>query len=207
MKNRFLERLFLQEGLIYPVLKILDRLSFYVFYQSYYKKTFASYGDNVRWGKNFWRLTIPKSVRISCPEKISIASHCQIDEGVFLQCHEKGDGIVLHEGVRINCHSHLLSYDKIELHKKVLIAPFVLLTSGNHGIKNKEAPIMDQPHQAAGPITIGEGCWLGQNCKVMGGVELGKYSLVAAGAVVTKSFPELSKLAGVPAKILGQVGV
>lgn len=206
MKNRLFERLLLQEGLAYPVLKVFDRLSFYLFYKFYYKKTFASYGDNIRWGKNFWRLTIPKSIRLSCPEKISIASNCQIDEGVFLQCHESGQGIILHEGVRINCHSHILSYDKIELHKKVLIAPFVLLASGNHGIKNSHEAIMDQTHQGAGPISIGEGCWLGQNAKVMGGVELGKYSLVAAGTVVTKSYPELSKLAGVPAKNIGQVG-
>ncbi len=204
--EKIIERLFLHEGLFYPFARVWDKISFHLFYKYYYRSIFSSYGQNVRWGKNLWRQVIPKSVRISCPEKITIGDDCQFDEGVFLQCHKSGDGIVIGNGTRINCHSHLLAFDKIELESKVLVAPFCLIVSGNHGNKDNEIPIMDQPHQASGPVVIGMGTWLGQNSKVLGGVHLGRNCLVAAGAVVTKSFGTQVQLGGIPAKEIGRVG-
>lgn len=52
-------------------------------------------------------------------------------------------------------------------------------------------------------ITIGEGVWVGAGAIILGGVEVGSHSIVAAGAVVTKSFPEHSILAGIPALRIG----
>lgn len=50
------------------------------------------------------------------------------------------------------------------------------------------------------PVKIGKYCWIGAGAKIMPGVELGDWTVVAAGAVVTKSFPEgYCILAGVPA--------
>ncbi|MEQ1824103.1 MAG: DapH/DapD/GlmU-related protein, partial [Fimbriimonadaceae bacterium] len=46
-------------------------------------------------------------------------------------------------------------------------------------------------------------CWIGMNAVVLPGVTLGDRTVVAAGAVVTKSFPEgWCIVAGVPAKLL-----
>lgn len=42
---------------------------------------------------------------------------------------------------------------------------------------------------------------------IMPGVTLGKRCIVAAGAVVTKSFPDYSMIAGVPAKIIKKFDV
>ena len=51
-------------------------------------------------------------------------------------------------------------------------------------------------------VIIGEGCWIGEKAIILPGVELGKRCIVAAGAVVTKSFPAYSLVGGVPAKVL-----
>ncbi len=52
-------------------------------------------------------------------------------------------------------------------------------------------------------VTIGEKCWLGMNSIVLPGVILGPHRIVAAGAVVTKSFPHgFCIVAGSPARIL-----
>ena len=52
----------------------------------------------------------------------------------------------------------------------------------------------------AEPIRIGRRCWIGTNVVILPGVQLGDDIVVGAGAVVTKSFPSGSVVAGVPAK-------
>ncbi len=51
-------------------------------------------------------------------------------------------------------------------------------------------------------IKIGANCWIGSKVTVLDGVEIGAGSIIAAGAVVNKSFPENSIIGGVPAKLL-----
>ena len=53
----------------------------------------------------------------------------------------------------------------------------------------------------ARPIQIGDGCWIGARALILGGVEIGKGSVVAAGSVVISNVPEDSLVAGVPARI------
>lgn len=53
------------------------------------------------------------------------------------------------------------------------------------------------------PIVIGDYCWLGRNVNILAGVTLGPRTIVGAGAVVTKSFPEgYCVLGGNPAKVI-----
>lgn len=46
--------------------------------------------------------------------------------------------------------------------------------------------------------------WIGCNVTILKGVTIGRGSVVAAGAVVTKSCPPYSIIAGVPAKFIRQ---
>lgn len=76
----------------------------------------------------------------------------------------------------------------------VRCAPNVALLSGNHDLYDHRKTI-------GKPIKIGDYSWIGFGARVMAGVELGPRTIVAANAVVTKSFPEgYCVLAGVPAK-------
>ena len=50
-----------------------------------------------------------------------------------------------------------------------------------------------------------KGCSLGANCTILPGVKIGRYSLVAAGAVLTKDCPNNSIMAGVPASQIGWI--
>lgn len=83
----------------------------------------------------------------------------------------------------------------IEFGAYVLVAPRVSVISANHDLYD----IFQ--HVPASPIRIGDYSWLGVGSTVLPGVELGPHTIVAAGAVVTKSFPEgYCVLAGVPAR-------
>ena len=77
----------------------------------------------------------------------------------------------------------------------VQLAPNVGILSANHDL-------YDQRKYNAAPIVIGDYSWIGMNSIVTAGVVLGPRTIVAAGAVVTKSFPDgFCILAGVPAKV------
>lgn len=189
-------------GLAGIALLIWDRVSFSLYKKRYYKHIFLNYGENIRWGKHSLRLTIPNSVRIANPHKISIENNCEFDEYVYLQSHHDGEGLFIGNGVRINAFTHVQAFSKIIIEDFVLVAPFSHINSGNHGIADHHSPIMHQAYHKSGVIKIGTGSWMGRSSHVLGGVILGKNCVVAAGAIVTKSFPDFSMLGGIPAKLL-----
>ncbi|MDO9182887.1 MAG: acyltransferase [Bacteriovorax sp.] len=183
---------------------VTDRMLFFIFYKALYQRTFKYYGKNIRWGRGFRKFIIPKSVRLSCPEKISIGDNCQIDDFVFLQS-DSGEkfesGITLGEKVRINSNSHILAGSKIEIGDEVLIAPFCLITSNNHRI-DLDISIMNQGMKHSGEVFIGKGSWIGQDSKILGGAYIGENSVVGAGAIVLKgNYPSRSKVLGLASKI------
>ena len=57
----------------------------------------------------------------------------------------------------------------------------------------------------AAPIVIEDTVWIGANVTVTSGVTIGKGSIVAAGAVVTKDMPEYSIVGGVSAKVIREL--
>lgn len=51
-------------------------------------------------------------------------------------------------------------------------------------------------------ITVGDNCYFGTGCTILGPVKIGNNVIVGAGAVVTKDIPDGCVVAGVPAKII-----
>ena len=85
----------------------------------------------------------------------------------------------------------------IEIGDHTNLGPNVGLLSANHNF------IDNTVHEVASPIKIGRFCWIGMNAVILPGVELGDFTIVGAGAVVSKSFPDgYCILGGSPAKII-----
>jgi acetyltransferase-like isoleucine patch superfamily enzyme len=79
------------------------------------------------------------------------------------------------------------------------IAPNVVIVSANHDL-------YDSRQHVAAAVKIGKYCWIGAGAKIMPGVELGDWTIVGAGCVVTKSFPEgHCVIGGVPGKMIRQL--
>lgn len=76
----------------------------------------------------------------------------------------------------------------------------------NSGILSGGHDIYDHRVLTKGETKIGDYCWIGMNSMILPGVEIGHNTIVAAGSVVTKSFPEGNCIiGGVPAKIIKQL--
>ena len=84
---------------------------------------------------------------------------------------------------------------QITLGKGTWIAPNVGIITANHNLSDLEK------HDEAKPVSLGENCWIGMNSMILPGVTLGPKTIVGAGSVVTKSFPDgHCIIAGNPAK-------
>jgi virginiamycin A acetyltransferase len=81
-----------------------------------------------------------------------------------------------------------------------LLAAGVHVPSGarTHGMDDPTIPIRDQPTTRT-PVTIGAGAWIGSGAIVM--ADVGRDSVIAAGAVVTRPIPERTIAGGVPARV------
>lgn len=85
----------------------------------------------------------------------------------------------------------------IKIGKGTFIANNVGLITTNHDFSNLEK------HTKPLSITIGPQCWIGMNSVILPGVSLGPHTVVAAGAVVTHSFPKgFCVVGGIPATII-----
>ena len=97
--------------------------------------------------------------------------------------------------------NYIQAIGKIRIGDYTQIAPNVGIISANH------SPYDNRVHMKSSVI-IGSYCWIGMGGIVMPGVELGDFTIVAAGTVVTKSFSEgYCIVGGVPAKLIKKLDI
>lgn len=113
-----------------------------------------------------------------------------------------GDGTLIPK-----CSTFYCTRAELSIGKKVIFGPKPTIITGDHRIDivgkyiaditdNEKLPNNDLP------VTIEDDCWIGANVTILKGVTIGRGCVIAAGAVVTKSFPPYSIIGGVPAKLL-----
>jgi maltose O-acetyltransferase len=68
-----------------------------------------------------------------------------------------------------------------------------------------ESDLWHWEHSKSAPIIIEDNVWVGQNASILKGVTIGRGSIIAMNAVVTKSVPSFSIVAGNPAKIVKKI--
>ena len=68
--------------------------------------------------------------------------------------------------------------------KGTYIAPNVGIITTNHDLNNPDY------HLPGKDVVLGKQCWIGMNSVILPGIELGDHTIVGAGSVVTKSFPD-----------------
>jgi acetyltransferase-like isoleucine patch superfamily enzyme len=195
--------MFITETTIFrKLLSYTERLLYKSFIKYYYKRCFKTFGEGIGWGRRFGPI-IPPSVKIACPENISIGDGCQFDEYTQLLA-TPHSCLIIGNRVRFsNGFAHVTaSFDTIEIEDDCLFGALVLIINGNHGYTDIETPVKYQESYSTGPILIRAGSWIGRGACIMGGVTIGRNSVVGANSVVTKSIPDYSMAVGSPAKVI-----
>lgn len=112
--------------------------------------------------------------------------------------------LIIGNNVVLNKNTHIGASKRVEIHDNVLIGSNVLITDHNHS-RGINGLWQNGPLISKGKVVIENNVWIGENSCILTGVRIGENSIVAAGSVVTKSFPKNSIIGGVPAKILNHV--
>jgi len=116
----------------------------------------------------------------------------------------------LHLGKNVRCVNNVLFNTRsghIYIGDDTVLSFHSMFLTGRHEFERGK---LKQPRSRQVPtegydIRVGSGCWIGSGAIIIGGVTIGDNCIVAAGAVVTRSFPDGCIIGGVPAKIIGRV--
>lgn len=110
-----------------------------------------------------------------------------------------GYNIFVGENFYCNFHNVFLDICPITIGDNCMFGPNVQLYTASHPI---EPAKRNSGLELGKPITIGDNVWIGGSAVIVPGVTLGNNVVVAAGAVVTKSFPDNVVVGGNPAQII-----
>lgn len=111
-----------------------------------------------------------------------------------------GKGIIIGDysglGVRCNVPS------TIHIGKNVMMGPNCVILGSNHRFDDVNTPMAEQGHMSAKITTIGDDVWIGTHVIMTPGRTIAKGSIIAAGCVLCKDFPEYSIVGGNPSKFI-----
>ncbi|MGF2384832.1 sugar O-acetyltransferase [Lentilactobacillus otakiensis] len=123
-------------------------------------------------------------------EKVDIQSPFQCDYGY---------SVSVGENFFANYGCTFIDVGKITIGDNALLGPNVQIFSVNHplDVKDRQAG-----YEYPADVTIGDNLWAGGGSIVVPGVTLGNNVIIAAGAVVTKSFGDNVLIGGNPARVI-----
>jgi acetyltransferase-like isoleucine patch superfamily enzyme len=140
------------------------------------KKKFKQFGD----GSEFRPFAYA-----NCTFNISIGKNVIIRPGTSLYADDTEDG-------------------RIIIEDDIGIGAGVQVYVNNHRHDRNDVPIKYQGYYPSKAVKIKRGSWIGAGAIILPGVTIGKYAVVGAGSIVTRSVDSYTKVAGNPARILKQ---
>lgn len=130
---------------------------------------------------------------------------CHIQSGARIgKCCSLGQNVNVSNNVTIGDYCKIQNnvsiYEGVELEDGVFCGPSCVFT-------NDLTPRARYPkgHENYKRTLIKEGASIGANATIVCGHTVGRFAMVAAGAVVTKDVPDYCLVAGVPARVIGRV--
>ncbi len=151
----------------------------------YFDRSLAGY----LWGfRAIWQRNI---LRLAYPMPFPIGLTCHVKNGNKIEFHPDDINNFQSPGLYLQNSS-----GNITLGRGCYLGPNVGIITENHDPSDLDK------HLSPRDVTIGEKCWIGMNSVILPGVVLGAHTIVGAGSIVTRSFPEgHCVLMGSPARV------
>ncbi|MBL3656785.1 acyltransferase [Fulvivirga sediminis] len=130
---------------------------------------------------------------------VSIGSFSRVVVSTTLQ--DPGSHICICDNVGIGEYAYLGGAGGLNIESNCIIGQYFSCHPENHNYNDLDMLIKHQGVSRKG-IYVEKDCWIGSKVTILDGVVIGRGSVIAAGAVVTKSFPPYSIIGGVPAKLI-----
>lgn len=183
----------------YNLYKGLKKIKTLIF-SGYARRQFSSVG------KNF---TVGYPLHMQGGRYIKIGSNFSAFPGFWIDAYDYYEGesykpeLVIGNNVSFNFDCHIGCCNKIIIGNNVLVASKVFITDHYHGDTNYSllAPVK-RPLVSKGAVIIEDNVWIGEAVVILPNVTIGKNSIIGANSVITKSFPQNSVIAGIPAKLI-----
>jgi len=133
-------------------------------------------------------------------EGATVGAECVIGRGAYI-----GPGVRV--GARVKIQNHALVYEPAILEDGVFVGPAAVLTNDTHprAVNADGTPKGVSDWLRVG-VTVRRGASLGARCVCVAPVTIGRWAMVAAGAVVTADVRDHALVVGVPARQIGWVG-
>ena len=113
-----------------------------------------------------------------------------------------GQNTYIGDHVYLNVLCTILDNNEVHIGHHVMIGPAVQIYTAAH-LLQAEARI--QGWEVAKPIVIEDNVWLGGGAILLPGVRIGRNAVVGAGAVVSRSVPADTVVAGNPARVIREI--
>jgi maltose O-acetyltransferase len=113
-----------------------------------------------------------------------------------------GQNIYIDDYVFLNVLCNILDCNEVRIGQHVMIGPGVQIYTAAHHLR---AETRIQGMEVAKPVTIEENVWIGGGAILLPGVRIGKNAVVGAGAVVSRSVPANTVVAGNPARAIREL--
>lgn len=162
-----------------------------------------------------------RAVSLKRPSQISVGNRVLIDDFVSLEVKgsegriELGDfvsigkqtivaakngSVSLAAGVNISSQCRIATQTSVSIGESTLIAAYCYIGPGNHS--RGAGPIIEQPMDLRGGVSIGKNCWIGAGSTILDGVKIGDGATIGAHSLVINDIPSGATAVGTPAKII-----
>lgn len=133
-------------------------------------------------------------------EDAVLGSDCVVGRGAYV-----GSGVRIGDGCKLQ--NYALVYEPAELEDGVFVGPAAVLTNDHwpRAVEPDGRPRTADDWERVG-VTVRTGASIGARAVCVAPVTVGRWALVAAGAVVVHDVPDFALVAGVPARFLRWVG-
>ncbi|MEU0939319.1 acyltransferase [Embleya sp. NPDC005971] len=133
-------------------------------------------------------------------EDAVLGANCVIGRGAYI-------GPAVRIGANVKVQNHALVYEPAVLEDGVFIGPAVVLTNDMYPrAVTPEGLLKGEQDWDAQGVTVRRGAAVGARSVIVAGVTIGRWALIAAGAVVHRDVPDHALMAGVPARRVKWVG-